>query len=78
MYGNNKVYTDQTGGEDQTIVDWIEDMIAFEPESSSPSDWQNVECTDCGIVLAGDPTPPVIPTDPFFDDMGQTVIECSE
>ena len=26
---------------------------------------------------AGDPRPPVIPTDPFFDDMGPTVIECS-
>jgi len=76
MYGSNKVYTDQSGGEAQTIVDWIEDMIAFEPGSSSPSDWQDVECSDCGLVLPGDPTPPVIPTDPFFDDMGQTVIEC--
>jgi hypothetical protein len=78
MYGNNKVYTDQSGGESQTIVDWIEDMIAFDPGSSSPSDWQNVQCTDCGLVLPGDPTPPVIPTDPFFDDMGQNVIMCTE
>lgn len=78
MYGSDKVYTDQSGGESQTIVDWIEDMIAFEPGWSSPSDWQNVECTDCGLVLPGDPTPPVIPTDPFFDDGGQTVITCSE
>jgi hypothetical protein len=78
MYGNDKVYTDQSGGEDQTIVDWVEDMIAFEPGSSSPSEWQSVECTDCGLVLPGDPTPPVIPTDPFFDDAGQTVIVCSE
>jgi hypothetical protein len=78
MYGNDKVYTDQSGGEAQTIVEWVEDMIAFEPDSSSSSDWQNVECSDCGIVLPGDPTPPVIPTDPFFDDMGQTVILCSE
>jgi hypothetical protein len=78
MWGNDKVYTEQSGGEDQTIVDWIEDMIAFEPGESSPTDWQNVECTDCGLVLPGDPTPPVIPTDPFFDDAGQTVIVCSE
>jgi hypothetical protein len=78
MYGNDKVYTDQSGGEQQTIVDWVEDMIAFEPGSSTPADWQNVECSDCGLVLPGDPTPPVIPTDPFFDDMGQTVIACSE
>jgi hypothetical protein len=78
MYGNNKVYTDQSGGESETIVDWIEDMIAFDPGSSSPSDWQNVECTDCGLVLPDDPDPPIIPTDPFFDDMGQTVIMCTE
>jgi hypothetical protein len=78
MYGNDKVYTDRSGGEDQTIVEWIEDMIAFDPDSSSPSDWQNVECTDCGLVLPGDPTPPSIPRDPFFDDAGQTVIVCSE
>jgi hypothetical protein len=77
MYGNNKVYTDQSGGESQTIVDWVEDMIAFDPGFSSPSDWQTVVCTDCGLVLPGDPTPPVIPTDPFFDDMGQTVITCT-
>jgi hypothetical protein len=78
MYGNDKVYTDQSGGEQQTIVDWVEDMIAFEPGTSSPADWQNVECTDCGLVLPGDPTPPVIPTDPFFNDMGQIEIVCSE
>jgi hypothetical protein len=77
MYGNDKVYTDQSGGESQTIVDWIEDMIAFDPGTSSPDDWQNVECSDCGKVLPGDPTPPVIPTDPFFDDGGDTVIECT-
>ena len=78
MYANDKVYTDQAGGEAQTIVDWIEDMISFEPDSSNPADWQNVECTDCEIVQPGEPTPPVIPTDPFFDDMGQTVIMCSD
>ncbi len=78
MYGSDKVYSDQSGGEQQTIVDWVEDMIAFHPASSAADAWQNVECIDCGLVLPGDPTPPVIPTDPFFDDMGQTVIECSE
>ena len=78
MYGNDKVYTDQSGGESQTIADWVQDMIAFDPATASPSDWQNVECSDCEIVLSGDPTPPVIPTDPFYDDFGQTVIMCSE
>jgi hypothetical protein len=76
MYGNNKVYSDQSGGESQTIVDWINDMISYDPALSSADDWQNVECTDCGLVVPGDPTPPVIPTDPFFDDGGQTVIMC--
>jgi hypothetical protein len=78
MYGSDKVYDDQNGGESQTIVDWISDMIAYEPKSSDPGDWQNVECSDCGIVQAGDPRPPVIPTDPFFNDAGQPVIVCEE
>jgi hypothetical protein len=78
MYGSNKVYTDQSGGESQTIVDWIEDMLAYDPLRSSPSDWQNVQCTECGLVLPGDPTPPVLPRDPFFPDgAGSAVIECS-
>jgi hypothetical protein len=78
LFGNNKVYSDQSGGEEQTIVDWIFDMIAFEPGSSDPGEWQNVECTDCEIVLPGDPTPQVIPTAPFFSDMGEIVIICPE
>ena len=78
MYGSDKVYDDQTGGEQQTIADWIVDMIDFVPGVSSSDEWQNVECLDCGIVLPGDPTPAAIPTDPFFDDGGQTVIVCEE
>jgi len=78
MYGSDKVYTEQSGGESQTIVDWVSDVISFDLAASNPNDWQNVECSDCGIVLPGDPTPPVIPTDPFYDDMGQTVIVCSQ
>ena len=44
-------------------------------------DWENVDCVDCGLVLPGDPpdpTPPNIPTDPFFQDGPDTVIICSE
>jgi hypothetical protein len=78
MYGSDKVYTDQSGGESQTIVDWVEDMISYEPGVSDPGAWQNVECEDCGLVLPGDPRPPAIPTAPFFDDGGQTVIACTE
>jgi hypothetical protein len=76
MYGNDKVYSDQSGGESQTIVDWVNDMISYDRALSSANEWQNVECVDCGLVLPGDPTPPVIPTDPFFLDGGDTVIVC--
>jgi hypothetical protein len=76
MYGNDKVYSDQRGGESQTIVDWVSDMISYDPRLSSANDWQNVECVDCGLVSPGDPTPPTIPTDPFFQDGADTVILC--
>ena len=68
MYGNDKVYTDQTGGEAQTIVDWVNDMIDFDPLTSASGDWQDILCSDCEIVLPGDPMPPSIPTPPFFND----------
>ena len=77
MWGNSKVYSDQSGGESQTIVDWVDDMLAYAPAVSSANEWQNVLCTDCGLVLPGDPTPPRLPTDPFFPDGAGTVIECS-
>lgn len=51
MWFLNKVYTDQSGGESMTIVDWIQAMRA---RSAS---WTNVTCTDCGKVLSGDPKP---------------------
>ena len=74
MYGNDKVYSDQSGGESQTIVDWVSDMIAYDPARSSANEWQNVECSDCGLVLPGDPRPPAIPPAPFFPDGADTVI----
>jgi hypothetical protein len=76
MWGSNKVYTDQSGGESQTIVDWIDDMLAYDPAVSPAGDWQNVQCENCGLVLPGDPTPPRLPTDPFFPSGADTVIEC--
>jgi hypothetical protein len=51
MWGSNKVYTDTTGGV-PTIVSWVNAM------RGGTSDWTNVECTDCGLLLAGDPRPP--------------------
>lgn len=50
MWGNNKVYSDTTGGVPR-IVDWLNAMLANTPA------WTNVECTDCGALLAGDPRP---------------------
>jgi hypothetical protein len=76
MYGNNKVYTDQSGGESQTIVNWVKDMVAFNPGVSPAGSWSNVECTDCTRVLAGDPRPPVIPTPPFFNVSGVVRVVC--
>lgn len=58
MWGANKVYTDTTGGV-PTVVDWVNGMLNGTPA------WANVECTDCGLLLPGDPRPPTIPTPPF-------------
>jgi hypothetical protein len=61
MYGSNKVYSDTTGGV-PTIVDWVKAML-----DGSPA-WLNVECTDCGVTLPGDPKPADLPTAPFDVD----------
>lgn len=50
MWGVNKVYTDTTGGV-PTVVDWLNAMLGGTPA------WTNVECTDCGFLLSGDPKP---------------------
>ena len=76
MYGNNKVYTEQPGGVQQTIVDWVNDMIAFDPLASPANGWQNVECENCGLLRPGDPAPPVIPTAPFISFLGRTLVNC--
>lgn len=61
MWGLDKVYTDQSGGESMTIVDWVQAM------RQRSSQWVNVQCSDCGKVLAGDPRPsPLEP--PFVSD----------
>jgi hypothetical protein len=67
MYGWPGVYDDVTGGV-PTIVDWIGAMLTGAPE------WQNVECTDCGTTLPGNPKPPELPTYPF-DENGNIVCE---
>ena len=55
MWGNDKVYSDTTGGV-PTVVDWVEGMLASGPDGRDPA-WSNVECDNCGLLLAGDPRP---------------------
>jgi len=50
MWGSNKVYTDTTGGV-PTLVDWAGAMLDGTPA------WTDVECTNCGLLLPGDPAP---------------------
>jgi len=66
MWGSNKVYTDTTGGV-PTIVSWIRAMLG------GTLDWTNVETTDPGLLLPGDPRPnPAL--DPYTDT-GRIVCE---
>jgi hypothetical protein len=60
MWGSNKVYTDTTGGV-PTIVRWIRAMLG------GTLDWTNVETTDPGLLLPGDPRPNPA-ADPYTDD----------
>jgi hypothetical protein len=66
MWGHPKVYTDTTGGV-PTIVSWIRAMLDGTP------DWVNVECTDCGHLLPGDPRPDVNVVQP--EDMVPYVVD---
>ncbi|HEY8516915.1 MAG TPA: pectin acetylesterase-family hydrolase [Candidatus Binatia bacterium] len=68
MWGLDKVYEDTTGGV-PTIVDWVNAMLAGSPA------WTNVECTNCGLTLPGDPRPD--PLQPPFVQVGDdVVIDC--
>ena len=65
MWGSNKVYTDTTGGV-PTIVDWVNAML------DGSSAWTNVECTNCGLTLPGDPAPD--PPQPPFERVGSDLL----
>jgi hypothetical protein len=65
MWGNNKVYTDTTGGV-PTLLSWVGAMV------DGTAEWTDVECTDCGLTLPGDPKPGELPTPPF-DENGNIV-----
>jgi hypothetical protein len=68
MWGNDKVYTDTTGGV-PTIVDWIGAMLG------GTVDWTNVESTDPGLLLPGDPQPNTPPEEPYDLDAGRILCE---
>jgi hypothetical protein len=70
MWGSTKVYNDTTGGV-PLLVDWVNAMI------DGTSAWTNVQCTDCGLLLSGDPRPPTIPTPPFVQRGPDVVVDCS-
>jgi hypothetical protein len=74
MWGSNKVYSDTTGGV-PTIVDWINAMLNSPPGAPDPG-WTNVECTNCGLTLAGDPVPDPIVA-PFEQVGPDVVIDCA-
>jgi hypothetical protein len=68
VWGSNKVYTDTTGGV-PTVVDWVNAML------DGSDAWENVECTNCGLLLPGDPRPS--PLQPPFEQVGEdVVIDC--
>jgi Pectinacetylesterase len=69
MWGSNKVYTDTTGGV-PTLVDWVNGML------DGSGAWANVECTNCGLLLAGDPKPSPV-QDPFEQVGPDVVVNCS-
>jgi hypothetical protein len=65
MWGSNKVYNDTTGGV-PTLLDWVNAMLA------GSEDWQNVECTNCGLTLPGDPKPS--PLESPFQQVGDDIV----
>jgi hypothetical protein len=71
MWGSDKVYTDTTGGV-PTLVDWMNAMLSSTPPAADNSAWTNVECTNCGLLLAGDPRPS--PLQPPFEQVGPNVV----
>jgi len=73
MWGSNKVYDDTTGGV-PPIVDWVNAQMASGAGVHDPA-WTNVECTNCGLLLPGDPQPnPLV--EPFTQQGPDVVIQC--
>jgi hypothetical protein len=73
MWGSDKVYGDTTGGV-PPIVDWVNAQLASGNGTNDPA-WTNVECTNCGLLLPGDPRPnPLVP--PFTQQGPDVVVQC--
>jgi Pectinacetylesterase len=68
MWGNDKVYTDTTGGV-PTIASWIRAMLDGTPA------WTNVETSDPGLLLPGDPQPTSTPEEPYDTAAGRILCE---
>jgi hypothetical protein len=71
MWGSNKVYSDTTGGV-PTIVSWVNGMLNSAPPLLTDPAWSHVECTNCGLLLSGDPRPS--PLAPPFQPVGPDVV----
>ncbi len=70
----DKVYDDTTGGV-PTIVDWVRAMLASGPDGPD-ANWSNVLCSNCGLLLDGDPMPE--PLAPPFEQQGEDVVVVCE
>ena len=75
MWGANKVYTDTTGGV-PTLVDWVNATLASTPPAANSAAWTNVECTNCGLLLPGDPQPNPLQS-PFAQVGSDVVVQCA-
>jgi hypothetical protein len=68
-FGNDKVYSDTTGGVPR-LVDWINAMM-----SDDPNGWVNVEADPYNVLLPGDPRPDPL-KDPFELSGPNTIVNC--
>jgi hypothetical protein len=68
IWGSSRVYTETTGGV-PPLVDWINAMLDDTPA------WTNVEATNQGLLLSGDPSPDPLQA-PFQQVGPDVVIDC--
>jgi len=76
MWGSDKVYGDTTGGV-PTLVDWVNATLNSSPPSNIDPGWTDVECTNCGLLLPGDPQPSPLQS-PFVQVGSDVVVQCPQ